>query len=320
MPPRISWVPFFVVVAVVVASAGAGSAYLYLHSKSATPASPRLVQVGDNVTVNYIGIYGSGPETGRVFDTSLYTVGTNAASWPKSIEFHARGTQPSNFTPLDVHVGGNTPQSGYSLGNLSFIQVVPGFWQGLVGILPNQTHTIIVPPALGYGYPNPTCQSVQPLTQVLPVVQTLPGKTFSTRYPSALAASGAMFTDPHYGWTVLVLSANASFVTIENLAQVGDTASPAGWTVEVTSVTSTANGTGAITLENRLVPSQAGLIVGKDFQGTGPCSSSSGGKFIVTAVDPVHGTYTEDYDQEVVGKTLIFLVTIVNVYPGNGVG
>ncbi|MCI4330451.1 MAG: FKBP-type peptidyl-prolyl cis-trans isomerase [Thermoplasmata archaeon] len=316
MPPKFSWTPLVVIIAIVLIGAGAGSAYLYYHSRPSNPAAPRLVQVGDNVTVNYIGIYGSGPEAGKVFDTSVYAVGSNSAAWPKSIEYHARGLQASNYTPLAVHVGGNTPQSGYSLGNLSFIQVVTGFWQGLVGVLPNQTETVIVPPALGYGYTNPACVSVQPLTQYLPVVQTMPGVAFNAKYPGALAASGSEFRDSHYGWEVLVLSANSSYVTVENLAQVGDTAHPAGWNVEVTAVASTANGTGQITLVNQLTPSQAGLVVGSDFSGKGPCSSASGGKFIVTAVDPVHGTYTEDYNQEVVGKTLIFMVTVVNVFPG----
>jgi FKBP-type peptidyl-prolyl cis-trans isomerase 2 len=316
MPAKFSWTPLIVLVVVVIIGAGVGSAYYYYHSRPPSSTPARLVQVGDNVTVNYIGIYGSGPEAGRVFDTSLFNVGSNNAVWPKSVEYHARGALASNYTPLAVHVGGNTPQSGYSLGNLSFIQVVTGFWQGLVGIPPNQTHTIVVPPALGYGYTNPECVAVRPITEYLPVVTSMPGTTFTSLYPGALAASGSEFTDPHYGWKVLVLSANSSFVTIENLAQVGNTASPAGWPVEVTSVTATANGTGQITLVNDLSASQAGSLVGKDFLGNGPCSSQASGKFIVTAVDPVHGTYTEDYNQEVVGKTLIFMVTIVNVYPG----
>src|SRR5215472_15232248 len=122
MAQRISWTPFLLVLVVVVAGAGASSAYLYYHYPPTHPSAPRAVHLGDNVTVNYAGLYGSGPEAGRVFDTSFYTVGTNDASWPKSIEFHARGSLPSNYTPLAVHVGGNTPQSGYSLGNLSFIQ------------------------------------------------------------------------------------------------------------------------------------------------------------------------------------------------------
>jgi FKBP-type peptidyl-prolyl cis-trans isomerase 2 len=315
MPPRISYTPLIILTVVVIIGAGVGSAFLYLHARPSNPSPPRLVKIGDNVTVHYIGIYGSGPEAGRVFDTSVYAVGSNNAAWPKSIEYHARGSLPSNFTPLAVHVGSNTPQAGYSLGNLSFIQVVTGFWEGLVGLLPNQTHTIIVPPSQGYGATNPACVATRPLTQYLPVLQSMPGKTFNTRYPGALAASGAEFSDPHYGWSVLVLSANSSYVTIENLAQVGDTASPAGWTVTVTAVSSTANGTGQITLQNELAPSQAGLVVGKDFLGTGPCSSQASGKFIVTAVDPVHGTYTEDFNQEVVGKTLIFMVTVVDVFP-----
>src|ERR1700674_3611811 len=150
MPPKVSWTPLIVLVVIVLIAAGIGAGYLWYHSRPSNPSSARVVQPGDNVTVNYIGIYGTGPEAGRVFDTSIYSVGSNNAAWPKSIEYHARGVLVSNYTTLAVHVGSNTPQSGYSLGNLSFIQGVTGFLLELVGVLPNQTHTIIVPAAAGY--------------------------------------------------------------------------------------------------------------------------------------------------------------------------
>ena len=248
-----------------------------------------------------------------MFDTSLHTVAVDPVAYPKSLEYHPRGTA-GNYTPLAVHVGGHTPSSGYTLGNLSFIQVVTGFWQGLLGIQPNQTHTIIVPPDLGYGSTNPACVATLPLTQHVPVVRTLSGAQFQTASPGGLAASGAEFSDPHYGWTVLVLSANSSFVTIENLPYVGETASPAGWPVTVTSIASTTNGSGDITLVNQLAPASAGHLLGKDFLGTGPCSSSANGQFIVSNVNPAAGTYTEDFNPEVQGQTLLFIVTVVDVF------
>ncbi|SRR5579871_230266 len=304
-----------VLIVVVLIGGGIAAGTVYYLDRGPTPPSVLTVQVGDNVSVNYVGTYGSGPDQGKVFDTSLYSVAVNNIAFPKALTYSLRGPSPSNYTPLDVHVAGNTPSSGYTLGSHTFIGVVTGFWLGLVGLPGNVSKQLILPPSLAYGPSNPACIATQPLTYTLPMVRTLTSSQFTSGYPGQPASTGAEFPDPHYGWPILVLSSNSSFVTVENLASVGWTASPAGWPVEVTAVSATANGTGMITLENQLSPSQAGHVLGKDFLGNGPCSSQANGKFIVTSVDLVHGTYTEDFNQEVQGQTLIFTVTVVDIYP-----
>jgi len=304
-----------VLVVLVLIGGGIAGGYLWYHGRPQSAPATNLVALGDNVTVNYIGLFGSGPEQGKVFDTSIYSVATDNVGYPKALQFHARGPQPSNYTTLAVHVGNNTPQSGYSLNGLSFIQVVSGFWQGLIGLPGNQSRSISVPPSLGYGPVDQACVATRSISYTLPVVLTFTGPAFSKAYPGITATTGAMFSDPHYGWPVVVLSANATFVTVENLVHPGYTTSPAGWPVVVTNVTSTANGSGSITLVNELYPSQAGVLQGKDFLGNGPCTSNSGGTFIVTSVNLAQGTYTENYNQEVQGQTLIFIVTIVDIYP-----
>src|SRR4029077_19573441 len=118
------------------------------------------------------------------------------------------------YTPLAVFVGPSTPSGGYTLGNLTFIQVVPGFWQGIVGMSPNTTRTIVVPEAQGYGATNPTCVATRPLVTTLPVLQTYAGVEFQKIYPGITARVGYEFTDPHYGWSDQLLSANSSYVTV----------------------------------------------------------------------------------------------------------
>ena len=314
MAETISRAPYIALVIVALLVAGIGGAYLY-ETQRVTPLAPaRLAQVGDNVTVNYIGLFGSGPQAGRVFDTSIYAVAQNNITYPKSLEYHARGG-PSNYTPLDVHVGGSTPRSGYSLGGHTFIQVVTGFWQGLIGLSGNQTRSVNVPPDLGYGPLNTTCLSVRPLTQTIPIFKTLPASQFSTDYPGESSTIGSVFADPHYKWPVQVYSSNSSFVTVENLPSVGWTADPAGWSVLVTNVTGTANGTGQITLVNVLTSADVGHVLGHDFAGlTNPCATSASASFLIWAVDPVAGNYTANYNTEVTGETLIFIVTLVDIF------
>jgi FKBP-type peptidyl-prolyl cis-trans isomerase 2 len=301
-----------IVVAVIVIIAGGGvSAYLYLHNRPASPPSTHVVKLNDNVTVNYIGIFGSGPQQGKVFDTSIYAVATNDAAYPKGLQYHARGVA-KNYTSLPVHVGNTTPSSGYSYAGLSFIQVVPGFWQGLLGLEGNTTHLIVVPPSLGYGQQNPACLREEPLTVEVPVLQKLTGANFTAQYPGVLATTGATFNNPTYGWPTLILSANTSYVTIENLPQVGWTSSSGGWPIEVTNITGTANGSGQITVRNLLTPTDAGQIGGTASHGL--CTSQSNGQFIISAVSVVNNTYTEDFNQEVTGETLLFVVTVVDIY------
>jgi len=307
-----SWI-LSVVVIVVLVLAGVGSAaYVYLKEK---PSPSNRVQVveGSNVTVNYIGLFGSGPEAGRIFDTSIYGIGSNPA-YAKALEYHERGPA-KNYTPLPVYVGGSTPSGGYTLGNLSFIQVVPGFWQGIVGMQPNTTRTVVIPPSLGYGPTDPACVLTEPLVQTLPAMQTLPGITFQKSFPGITAATGEEFSDPLYGWTDQILSANASYVTLQRLPYVGQTTELSGWPVTVTSVQGNTNGTGIITVQNELSPAQAGHLLGNDYLGTGPCSSSNNHQFIVTDVNLAAGTFTENFNPEVQGQTLIFTITVVGYWP-----
>lgn len=314
-----NWTPLLAVAIVAVVIGGGFAGYLYYVQLPKGAPSVLTVTVGDNVTVNYIGVMGSGAEAGRVFDTSIYSVATNGIAYPKTLEFALRGPA-ANYTPLAVHIGGNTPSSGYTLGSLTFIQTVTGFWQGIVGLSGNQTRTVVIPPDLGYGPINTACERTEPLTYTVPVMETLSMSQFTQRFPGVTAFQGTEFTDPLYGWPVLILSQNGSFATIENLATVGHSSSPTGWPVVVSSVAPTANGTGAITLVNQLSASDAGLVLGHDPSGSGPCGSQGGGRFIVSAVNIGNGTYTENFNQEVQGQTLVFFITVIDIFPSTVVG
>lgn len=303
--PRASPVLAIALVIVVLIAGGAGAVFLYYEDHKAPAPSPLTVQVGDNVTVNYIGIFGGGPQQGRVFDTSEYSVALNNASWPKSLQYTSRGATPSDYTPLGVYVGGNAPQSGYTIGNLTFNSVVPGFWQGLIGLPGNRTHYVTVPPSLGYSFVNSSCFATQPLTTTYPVLVALTPTQFTELFANVSATAGTVFTDPVYGWQDAVLSVNATTLIYENLPTLGMTTNPSGWPVIVSNISAT-----EVTLTSQLNPSQAGLIAGHS-SGAGLCSSNS---FIVTQVNLAAGTYVEDYNHEVDGATLVFIVNVVDIF------
>jgi FKBP-type peptidyl-prolyl cis-trans isomerase 2 len=298
-----------VLVLVVIAAGITGGVLLYVFVNHRAPASTGLqVAVGDNVTVNYIGIFANGPQQGRVFDTSEYSVALNNVTWPKSLQYSSRGGKPSDYTPLGVYVGPNAPSSGYTIGNLTFGGVVTGFWQGLVGLPGNQTHYVTVPPALGYSYVNASCFVTNNLTNRYPVVVTLTPSEFSAVFPNVNLTGGTVyFTDPLYGWTDALLSANATAVVYENLPSLGMIVSPEGWAEKVTNITST-----TITLTSQLSPDESGLVAGHSARTV--CSKTA---FIVTQINLGAGTYVADYNSEVNGQTLIFIVSVVDIFkPG----
>jgi hypothetical protein len=301
-PPRA--LAIALVIVVIIAS-GVGFGVLYYENTKNHAPSQLTVQIGDNVTVNYIGLFGTSAQIGKVFDTSYYSVAFNNLAWPKAIGFTPRGPNPSNFTPLPVAVGPNVPSGGYTVGNLTFESVVTGFWQGMLGLPGNQTRYITVPDTLGYGPQNASCLFPQPLTVSVPTTVALSTSAFASAFPAVTPVAGAEFSDPTYRWPVYILSVNSTSVVYENLPALGWTASPSGWPVTVTAISSS-----TITLTNQLSPSNAGLVGGTS--ATEECGSSS---FIVSQVNPATATYTENFNRDVLGQTLIFIVSVIDIYP-----
>lgn len=291
-------------IVVVLVVAGVGGVFLYEKNHPKSAAGPWTVAIGSNVTVNYIGTLGSGAQAGRVFDTSIYSIATNNLSYPKALGFTFRGSA-ANYTPLPVAVGPNIPSSGYTIANLTFGGVVTGFWQGLIGLSVGQTRSVVIPPSLAYGSPNPSCFVTRPLTLGTPVLVTVAASDFGTYYPGVNATVGTHFADPTYGWTDLVLSVNATAVVVENLPTVGWTVPGISWPQVVTAVNTT-----TITITNQLTSANAGTVGGSARTG-GACGAT---KFIVSGVNSTAGTYIEDFNAQVVGQTLDFTVTIVAKY------
>ncbi len=312
MPRNYSYWPLAVLLAVVIVSASGAGAYLYYHSKISPGHGLLSVEVGDNVTVIYIGYFGTGPQKGTIFDTSLWSVANNS-NLKKSLEFTNRGG-PSQYTPLPVHVGPSTPSGGYVIGNLTFGGVVTGFWQGLVGMTGNVSKSISIPPNLGYGNGDPACYTNHPLAYTIPTTSRIALSTFQTDYPTIVAATGTQFTDSQYGWNDFIISANASWVVLQYLPALGQLTHPYGFAEQVTNISTAGGEVGSITLNTLLNPNQAGLVLGKLPSSATPVCSSS--QFIITTSNLGTNTQVWNFNAEVDGQTLAFTVTIVNIYPG----
>jgi FKBP-type peptidyl-prolyl cis-trans isomerase 2 len=272
---------WIVLLALVVAVAVVlGVYYVVFAPKPAPPVE--MASQGDQVNVDYIGYF---QNDNLVFDTSLYRVAVDNVSYPKAFSFAWR----SNWTNLEFTIGDGT--------------VVTGFDQGVRGLSVGQEKTIVVPASLGYGAGDPR-KIFHPLIETIPVRATMNESAF-TEYYKQTAVSDTNVSDPVYGWSVAVSILNG-FVNVTNSPYPSEVIHPyKAWTAVVLSVDDAANnGTGLITIQNQLDPSQVDRVGGTD---------PSGQTFYLSAVDPVGGTYTLNFNKQVVGRTLVFQVTLVSL-------
>ena len=271
------------IVALIVVIAILGAYFLYLVPKFA-PARVRA-QSGDAVQVDYVGTF----ENGLVFDTSIGSVASDNASYPKAFSFSWR----SPWSPLSFTIGSNP------------LAVIKGFDSGAQGLAVGDAKTIVVPLDLGYGPADPTKVFVKPLFENVPVHLTMAASDFAATY-KAPAVSGTTVADPFWGWPAVVSVSNA-VVSVTNSPTPGQTVRPyGGWDARVVSIDDGADGgIGRIVVHHLLDTSSVDRV--------GQRSAGGAVVFTVTAVDLNAGTYTLNFDTPVKGRTLIFHITMVHI-------
>jgi FKBP-type peptidyl-prolyl cis-trans isomerase 2 len=247
---------------------------------------PLRVQDGDRIAVNYVGYF---QDTNLVFDTSLEPVAADNASWPKAVSFSWRGS----WQTYGFRVGDPTdPQ-----------RPVPGFEAGIRGMSPGETRVITVTPDVGYGSMDPDLLRERPLLESVPVRLQMTADEFQSTYGSS-PASGSNVLDPFWGWRAVVEVAG-SVVVVTNSPGIADVVQPYGaWEAEVVAIDDTANGgVGEILVRHRLDASDENRIGGETDEG----------EFYLSDVDLTAGMYTMNFNREVVGRTLVFRVTLVTI-------
>lgn len=241
-------------------------------------------QTGSTVKVNYIGTYSNG----WVFDTNIYAVAVDS-NVTKSFEFTSRSA--SSYTPTQFKIGSST--------------LLTGFQNAVIGMRVNETVTVTLSPAEAYGLvPAENLRNIT-INQTVSVIETVSQSEFQTFYGQT-ASVGLTITHPEYGWDVTVLHIVADTVTVQNLPAVGEQyssygepsdSSPTGWYINVTS-----KNADEITFVNLLTSSMVNKVKGVD---------AAGEVFYLHAVDAT--SFTLKYDRELVGNTLTFTITLVEI-------
>ena len=273
---------WIILLALVIAVVVVLGAYYLVFTPQPTPAT-QVAQQGDTVSINYIGYC---PNSNLVFDTSLQSVAQDNATYPKAYSF----TYRSGYTELQFTIGDGS--------------VIKGFDQGVRGLALGQTATVSVPQSLGYGPADTSLIHVHDLVETVPVRVTMNTSEFESYY-GQVAVSATNVTDPVYGWSATV-SILGDTVVVTNSPVPSQVIHPYhAWNAVVLSVDDAANnGTGAITVQNRLDPTQVDKIGG---------TSPDGKAFYLSAVDAVAGTYTLNFNKQVVGRTLVFQGTLIRL-------
>ncbi|MDH7508533.1 MAG: FKBP-type peptidyl-prolyl cis-trans isomerase [Methanomassiliicoccales archaeon] len=286
---------FIVLIAILLISASSVAILVYEGTKSESSPALHKAKWGDTVKVDYIGRFADG----RVFDTSLWDVASNNAMYPKSLSFTLRNQ--SEYEPLQFRIG-----SG---------QMIRGFERGIIGMAVNETRVIVVSPQDGYGELDESKLVTLPLVEEIPVFESYNITTFVEKF-SVYPKDGLTEKDPKWGWDIICLEVNplTNKVLVMNTPAPGEiykiyvdsqSSSETGWYVEVESVESSANGgAGIIRVHHLLTSSDAGMIKGMD---------EFGKTFYLHEVDENAGKIVLNYNSELVGKTLYFTVTLLDI-------
>jgi FKBP-type peptidyl-prolyl cis-trans isomerase 2 len=273
------------------------AAYWYAQQKEEKGKKGMKVEVGDLVEVNYTGSF----VNGTVFDTNIESV-ANDENISKSYSFKPK----SFYSPLKFTVGRG--------------QMIKGFDEGVLNMTVGETKIITVQSGDGYGEKHEDLFITINKTQSVPLYESISSQEFHELYPDEPLEKDVSFKHYFWKWNVTIDDIDGDNVTILNMPDINST---------ITEVDSGYNGgegrillkhfpAGNITIDKKktefLAIDNEALNYILEELNKYPSNSSVSDIGIVSDVDGE--TFIIDYNPEVVGKTLIFEVTIVSISRG----
>ncbi|HEQ78678.1 MAG TPA: FKBP-type peptidyl-prolyl cis-trans isomerase [Euryarchaeota archaeon] len=249
----------------------------------------KVVEEGDRVECDYIGAF----TDGRVFDTSLLDVAHDNVNYPKALQFSLRADH--GYVPYSFTVGSGT--------------TIEGWQDAVMGMSVGQTKVVRIEPAKAYGESNPDLILKGSLTVDVPLYSTLDLMVFQEQFYGVAPTVGGSFYHPAWKWYCEVTdvqkeSGTITFKNMPDLNGIYTIYEKVNWQVRITNIDQTAGIGGKITVKHLLSNEDANNIM---------IQEADGSQFIVTEVNEEAGTYTMDYNREVVGKTLVFKITITDI-------
>jgi len=278
--------------------------YVIYDNMQRSDSVSTVVVDGSKVTMNYVGMF----EDDRVFDTSIWSIASNDALYPKSFTFSLRDEDA--YEPFEMTAGLYGESGG----------TIKGFALGVIGMQLNEKSIIVVAPEDGYEV-DPTMLETFGLLEEVPVIVTVDETEFLDLFDMSPVPMSIV---PHYkwGWDVLITDVSSGSVTYKNIPTVGEVVTPygdpndpddpMGWECVVESYDPLYDeGAGRITVQHILTDADTYWREGVDHEGV---------SFVLSAVDEDAGTFQihkinpdTGYNGEISGRTLLFEVTILAI-------
>ena len=252
------------------------------------------VEAGDRIKVDYIGKFADG----RVFDTSLWEVASDDTAYPKSLFFGMRGDETA-YRPLEFTVGQGT--------------IIRGFDLGVRGMVVGETKIVEVTVDQGYGPMDHAKMVTLQLEEKLPLTTLMDKATFKATYGEE-PVSFRSVTNQRLGLPAYVLNFNSQTGKAEVTLQVdiGETYKAYsygsyGWDVEVTAIED-----GQVTIRHLLDEDDELNVRGYDNTGLWVDDKAYRDCYVYN-VDEAAGTFVLNYNREVVGHQLTFVITLIEI-------
>jgi len=305
-----------IIVAIVIVISSV-AAYWYTQKKEEKGKVIMKVIVGDHIEVNYTGRF----TNGTVFDTNIESV-ANDNSTPKSYSF-----SHSSYTPLMFTVGSDEKIDGFGENMPDMSDEMIQYFNGcLLNMSKGGKKNITFTAENGYEIHEDLFIKINK-TQSIPLYETISSQRFHELYPGEILNETVSFKHYFWGWNATIEWIDGDNVTIRNNPENDSMINVFGWNSTIIEIDNSYNGgEGRILLQHNPA---GNITIGKEKTkflmidngalnyvvsqiNIGNSSVSDIG--IVSRVDT--GTFTIDYNPEVVGKTLIFEVTIISISRG----
>ncbi len=264
---------YALLVTIIVLAAGIGT---YWYMTKGSEESVPVVKDGDTISVRYYGyIYYHGER--RIFDTNIKEIAQDNSTYPKTLTYK----WPGRFDPLTFTVGDGT--------------MIKGFDRGVIGMKLNETKTIVVPPDEGYHF-DWTLVKNYSIRQTVPVIENMTLERFKTRYGAENPAENSVYHDNKYGWNSVVLQVKPTLnlVTVMHTPEANHYYYPEQNNTDFQCYVESVDG---------------GYIHVKFVIERTPILLQDGGM-----IDWANDTmFRVNYNKEVAGKTLYFVVTVIEI-------
>ena len=265
---------YAILIVILMISAGTGAYWWSTHAYG--ESTQKVVKEGDEISVWYYGYIYYGGER-RFFDTNIRNVAVDNVTYPKTLTFK----WSNNFKPLNFTVGDGT--------------MIKGFDEGVRGMHQGETKTIIVPPSLGYVFSWKEVKNYS-LTATVPMIERMTLEDFKQRTGAQSPVDNAVYRDRRYGWMLQVLEVQPTkdLAIVMNNPVAGASYEPyPNVTAFQAHVDKIVNGT----IYVRYIIEKLPILL------------PDGG-----IIDEVrNGHFRINYNKEVAGKTLYFVVTVISI-------